>query len=126
MASIMSTAQRVLQAGQVRADRELRSIEVRNLGKHWTAEVGDLRGLVRNLCAELAAFERPDGYIEVWWNAQPFSVCVKDELIEVNGFDITKLLDKDVKAAVLNAAREKKRDDDLQRAEEVRADRWAA
>jgi hypothetical protein len=130
MASIMSTAKRLLQAGQKRADKLLTEIDRVSgnveRGGSFSYEAGALRGLVRNLCAELDAFEPEDGSIEVWFKGSPLWVHLGQELIQANGFDIAHLLDADTRAAIVTLAEEKQRDQWLECAEEARAELRAA
>jgi hypothetical protein len=120
MPSLMSTAQRLLQAGQDRADRELAKTEK---APH---EVGALRATVRNLCAELDAFEPEDGSIEVWFKGSPLWVHLAQEMIQANGYDISRFMSEEDKQAVITLAEEKQRDQWLEMAEETRAERRAA
>lgn len=67
-------------------------------------EVGILRGWVGNLCAEVAAFEPEDGSVEVEFNGERLWVHIPSELIQTNGFDLSRLLSADDKASILTIA----------------------
>lgn len=119
------TAHRLLHAGQARADRMLRSIEANSNGRHWAEELGALRVTVRNLCAEVAAFEPIDGSVEVQWKGSPLWVHIEDELIQANGYDIAHLLSREDRAAIITLAEEVQFEqwrDDARRAREDAVD----
>ena len=114
MPNLMSTAQRLLQAGQVRANRELAKTEK---APH---EVGALRGLVRNLCAELAAFEPEDGSVEIEFNGEQLHVHIQSEQIQVNGRDISRLLSRSDVMAIICLAEEVQRQQMIDQGNEAR------
>ena len=118
----MSAARKLLTAGQARAQDLISKIEIQCLGKHHVLEVGALRAMVRNLCAELAAYEPEDGSVEVEFNGHYLFVHIQSEQIQANGFDISGLLSKDDKAAILCIAEEKARELMLEEAERARDD----
>lgn len=120
----MSAARQILTAGQARAKRILAKIEAQCSGSA-ILEVGALRAMVRNLCAEVAAFEPEDGSIEVWWKGSPLFVHLDGELIQANGYDIAHLLSPQDRAAVLCAAEEKAREQAAAHAERVAYDAFA-
>lgn len=128
----MSAARKLLTAGQARADREIVQVDEMSarvgrgdLQKSLAFEAGAFRGVVRNLCAELAAFEPIDGSIEISWKGYPLHVHIQDELIQANGYDIAPLLSKEDRAAILYAAEEKQRDQAAAHAERVAYDAFA-
>lgn len=115
-------------AGQVRADRELSRIEAeaaRCGDMRYPHEAGTLRGLVRNLCAELAAFEPIDGSIEISWRGYPLHVHIQDELIQANGYDIAGLLSKEDRVAILYAAEDAQREQMRELSERVAYDAFS-
>ena len=119
----MSAARKLLTAGQVRAQRLLDKIESQckagngsDRTPYSILEIGALRAMVRNLCAELAAFEPEDGSVEVEFNGHYLFVHIESEQIQANGFDISGLLSKDDKAAILCIAEEKQREQNIVRA----------
>jgi hypothetical protein len=100
---------KLLTAGQARAQRLIDRIEAQTTGSA-ILEIGALRAMVRNLCAEVAAFEPIDGSIEVQFRGCPLWVHIGDEQIQANGYDIAGLLSADDKATVLGIAAEKQRE----------------
>lgn len=125
----MSAARKILSAGQARAQKLIDKIEIQCLGKHHVLEVGALRAMVRNLCAELAAYEPEDGSVEVEFNGHYLFVHIQSEQIQANGYDISGLLSKDDKAAILCIAEEKQRElmlEEAQRARDDAAADWLA
>lgn len=125
----MSAARKLLTAGQVRAKRLISKIEIQCLGKHHVLEVGALRAMVRNLCAEVAMFDPEDGSIQVEFRGVVLFVHIESEQIQANGCDISSLLSKDDKAAILCLAEEKARElmiEEAQRARDDAAADWLA
>ena len=113
----MSAARKIMSAGQARADRELAAID-RKVAMGGCHEVGLYRALIRNLCAEVALFEPEDGSVEIEFNGERLWVHIPSELIQMNGADISRLLSKADKAAIITIAEEvqrEKRDEDAYR-----------
>ena len=108
--------------GHTRAQRLIDRIEAQTRGAA-IVEVGALRAMVRNLCAELAAFEPEDGSVEIEFNGERLWVHIPSELIQANGFDISRLLSKADKAAIITIAEEVQRN---QRDEDAYRSRYAA
>lgn len=124
----MSAARKLLTAGQARADRELSRIEAeaaRCGGLAMAYEAGTLRGLVRNLCAELAAYEPEDGSIEVWFKGGPLHVHPEQEMVQANGYDISSFLSPDDWVAITRLVEEKQREE-AERARDDAAAAWYA
>lgn len=118
----MAASPKLLTAGQARAQRLIDRIESQTRGAA-IVEVGALRAMVRNLCAELALFEPEDGSVEIEFNGERLWVHIQAELIQANGFDISRLLSKADRAAVLTIAQEAQRE---QRDEAAFRSRYAA
>ena len=125
----MSAARKLMQAGQDRAQRLLDKIESQckagngsDRTPYSILEIGALRAMVRNLCAELAAFEPEDGSIEVQWKNSPLFVHLKGELIQANGYDIAHLLSPKDREAILCIAEEKQRERAIEEAQRARDD----
>lgn len=124
----MSAARKLLTAGQVRAKRLLDKIESQCSGSA-ILELGATRAMVRNLCAELAAFDPEDGSVQVEFRGVVLFVHLQSEQIQANGCDISSLLPKDDKAAILCIAEEKAREmmiEEAQRARDDAAADWLA
>lgn len=106
MPNLMSTAHHLLKAGQARADR----IIFGATSLDWAEEIGALRATVRNLCAELDAFNPIDGSVEIQWKGSPLWVQIGDEQIQANGYDIAHFLSKEDRCAIITLAEEAQRD----------------
>jgi hypothetical protein len=130
MPALIPTAHRLLTAGQVRADRLIRSIEVTHLGRHLAEEVGALRATVRNLCAEVAAFENDDGTIPVELDGRPYGVMLTPDgdfdYAQIAGIDVSDLLDSKTQCKLENMARDARREQWAEDAIEARAELRAA
>jgi post-segregation antitoxin (ccd killing protein) len=130
MPALMSTAHKLLQAGQARADRLIRSIEVSHLGRHIAEEVGALRATVRNLCAEVAAFENDDGTIAVELDGRPYGVWLDAdgnlEFAQIAGIDVSGLLDSKALHQLARLARDARKERWAEDAIEARAELRAA
>lgn len=125
----MLAAQRQLGAGQVRAQRLIDRIEVQCLGQPAVLEVGALRAMVRNLCAEVAAFDPEDGSIQVEFRGITLFVHLQSEQIQANGCDIAALLSPQDRMAVICLSEEAQRElaiEEAQRARDDAAADWLA
>ena len=118
----MAAAPKLLTAGQARAQRLIDRIESQTRGAA-IVEVGALRAMVRNLCAELAAFDPEDGSVEVEFNGLHLWVHITSEQIQANGCDISALLSQDDRCAVVALAEEVQRE---QRIDDAYRARYAA
>ena len=118
----MAAAPKLLAAGQARAQRLIDRIEAQTKGSA-ILEIGALRAMVRNLCAEVAAFDNEDGSVEVEFKGLRMGVLLTGDLaalIQVAGVDIEPLLsDADV-SAIVTLAQEVQRQQWIDDAAEVR------
>lgn len=108
----ISAARQLMQAGQARAQRLLDKIEAQCSGSA-ILELGATRAMVRNLCAELAAFDPEDGSIEVEFKGLTLHVLVAGwnaTLIQHAGIDIGPLLSQADEQAITHLALDKKRE----------------
>ena len=109
----MQAAQRQLGAGQARAQRLISKIEIQCLGQPAVLEIGALRAMVRNLCAEVAAFENDDGTHEVEFDGITYGVFLtggRFEYAQINGVDVTRLLTRAQQSALEMLAIERERE----------------
>lgn len=126
----IAAARKLLTAGQVRADREIAKVDAMSasagrgdLSESLAFEAGAFRGVVRNLCAELAAFDPEDGSVEVEYRGIHLWVHITSEQIQANGCDISALLSQDDRCAVVALAEEVQRE---QRIDDAYRARYAA
>lgn len=115
----MSAARKLMQAGQVRAQRLLDKIESQCSGSA-ILELGATRAMVRNLCAEVAMFDPEDGSVQVEFRGVVLFVHLESEQIQANGCDIARLLSPQDRMAVICLAEEAQREQDIERAVRAR------
>jgi hypothetical protein len=125
----LTATRKLLTAGQARAQQLINHIEVQCLGQPAVLEIGALRAMVRNLCAEVAGYENDEDTIAVTYDGRPYGVMVTEdgffEYAQIAGIDVTDLLPikarQDMTTLALNARREQRIDD----AWDARQDRLA-
>ena len=85
----------LLTAGQARAQRLIDRIEAQTSGSA-ILEIGALRAMVRNLCAEVAAYECDDGCISIEYQGRHYGVMLTPDgdfdYAQIAGNDVTDLL----------------------------------
>ena len=121
---IGTPAHRLLAAGQARAQRLIDRIESQTAGSA-ILEIGALRAMVRNLCAEVAAFEPEDGSIEVVFKGIHLWVHLESEQVQANGCDIGPLLSPSDWSAIASLAEDKRRQQRIDDAWDARQDALA-
>jgi hypothetical protein len=117
---------KLLTAGQARAQQLINRIEVQCLGQPAVLEIGALRAMVRNLCAEVAAFEPEDGSIRVEYRGVTLWVHIQSEQIQAGGCDISALLPQADRCAIVALAEEARRQRRIDDAWDARQDRLAS
>jgi hypothetical protein len=118
LAPTQLATRKLLTAGQARAQRLIDRIESQTTGSA-ILEIGALRAMVRNLCAEVAAFECDDDTIYIEFNGRPYGVMLTPDgdfdYAQIAGIDVTDLLPfkarQDMTTLALNARRQKRIDD---------------
>lgn len=116
--ALIAAAPKLLTAGQARAQRLIDKIEHQTRG-NVILEIGALRAMVRNLCAEVAAFECDDGSIEIQYAGRPYGVMLTPDgdfdYAQIAGIDVTDLLPIKARlemAVLARNARDERRVDD--------------
>lgn len=117
MPALIPAAQRL---GQARADRLIQQADSESVAYakriggdssvRWSHQAGMLQGTVRNLCAELAAYDPEDGSVEVEWRGVHLWVHIRSEQIQANGCDISALLSQRDVEAIVCLAEERQRE----------------
>jgi hypothetical protein len=115
---------KLLTAGQARAQRLIDRIEAQTTGSA-ILEIGALRAMVRNLCAEVAMFDPEDGSIEVVFKGIHLWAHLESEQVQANGCDIGPLLSPGDWSAIASLADEKQREQRIDDAWDARQDALA-
>lgn len=121
----------LLTAGQARAQRLIDRIEIQCLGQPAVLEIGALRAMVRNLCAEVAAYECDDGCISIEYQGRHYGVMLTPDgdfdYAQIAGNDVTDLLPirarQDMAALARNARAEQWAEDACRAREDAAAER---